>query len=81
MKHFEAVKREDSLWTGKCRRKPLLTQQLRPIRQRVITALTIVDSNKVRARGIEDDEVLGTSLRAWAWCARVTKLISMAEVL
>ena len=49
--------------------------------QRVITAVTIVYSNKVRAGGIEDDEILGTSLRAWAWCTRMAKLVSMAMVL
>jgi len=56
-------------------------QQLHPMHQRVIAAVTIVYGNKVRARGIEDDEILGTSLRAWAWCTRMTKLVSMAEVL
>lgn len=51
------------------------------MRQRVIAAVTIVYGNKVRAGGIEDDEILGTSLRAWAWCTGMTKLVSMAKVL
>ena len=80
MECFKAVKSEGSLWMGKCCWKPLLTQKLCPI-QRVIAAVTVVDGDEVRARGIKDDEILGTSLRAWAWCTRMSKLILMAQVL
>jgi len=43
--------------------------------------VTIVYGNKVRAGGIKYNEILQTSLRAWPWCTRMTKLVSMAEVL
>jgi hypothetical protein len=47
----------------------------------VSAALTIVDSNRVRARDIEDGEVLGARARTGTSSSRVAKLISMTKVL
>jgi hypothetical protein len=47
----------------------------------LVAALTIVDGNRVRARDIEDSEVLGARARTWTSSSRMTELISMTMVL
>lgn len=44
-------------------------------------AVTVVDSDIMRARDVEDEEVLRAWLRTRAWCPRMTKLVAKTNTL
>ena len=43
--------------------------------------MTIVNGNEMRARNVEDDEVLRARLRTWTPRARMAKLVTISKVL
>jgi hypothetical protein len=56
-------------------------QELGPIRKWLLATVTVLDCDKMRASGIEDDEILRASERTGTRPSRVANLIGKAKAL
>jgi hypothetical protein len=46
-----------------------------------LTAFTVIDGNGMKARNVEDNKILWTSVGTWTSSSGVAKLIPVSEVL